>query len=218
MPPIYKELPFAGAEFDARLAGLRGKMAARGLDALVLSAPENLYYLTGYDTTGFHSFFQAMVIAGEGDPAILTRYLEVINFEGTAHRTRGVGYQDHEEPAAALAALLDGMGLAQSCIGFEKLVPWLTVGVYEAAATALPGARIEDASGLVEELRSIKSPNSFRVPYPTKSRRWRLDSVCRWNLRVVSQPSDISNVFATSAQTSSACPLPSISTIRSFAR
>ena len=158
MPPTYKELPFAGAEFDARLTALRGKMAARGLDALVLSAPENLYYLTGYDTTGFHSFFQAMVIAGEGDPAILTRYLEVINFEGTAHRTRGVGYQDHEEPAAALAALLDGMGLTRARIGFEKRVPWLTVGVYEAAAAALPDSHIEDSSGLVEALRSIKSP------------------------------------------------------------
>lgn len=170
MASTYKALPFAAAELDARLANLRAKMAARGLDGLVLSAPENLYYLTGYDTTGFHSFFQVMVIAGDGEPAIFTRHLEIINFEGTAHRTRGVGYQDHEEPAAALAALLGEMGLARARIGFEKLVPWLTVGVYEALAAALPDARIEDASGLVEELRSIKSP--AEVAYMRQAARY----------------------------------------------
>jgi hypothetical protein len=44
---------FPPAELDARLRAVRAEMAARDLDALVVSLPENIYYLTGLDHWGF---------------------------------------------------------------------------------------------------------------------------------------------------------------------
>ena len=41
--------PFLKAEYDDRLARVRGAMATRGLDALVIGDPANINWLTGYD-------------------------------------------------------------------------------------------------------------------------------------------------------------------------
>ena len=50
MPPA-----FLKAEYDDRLARLRGAMQARGLDALVIGDPANINWLTGYDAWSFYT-------------------------------------------------------------------------------------------------------------------------------------------------------------------
>jgi Xaa-Pro dipeptidase len=47
-------------------------MIARGLDGLVLFRQESMYYLTGYDTSGY-SMFQGMYLATDGSLALCTR-------------------------------------------------------------------------------------------------------------------------------------------------
>ncbi|MEO0363334.1 MAG: aminopeptidase P family N-terminal domain-containing protein, partial [Pseudomonadota bacterium] len=64
-------LAFAPEEFAARRARLRAEMAARGLDAMLLFAPESQFWTTGYDTFGY-CFFQCLVIDEAGE-ALLTR-------------------------------------------------------------------------------------------------------------------------------------------------
>ncbi|MBM3542371.1 MAG: aminopeptidase P family protein, partial [Alphaproteobacteria bacterium] len=44
------DLVFPMAEYERRLAELRGRMAERGVDAMLVTTPENLHYLTGYET------------------------------------------------------------------------------------------------------------------------------------------------------------------------
>ena len=41
--------PFPPAELDVRIAAVRSRMAANDLDGIVISVPENIYYLTGLD-------------------------------------------------------------------------------------------------------------------------------------------------------------------------
>jgi Xaa-Pro aminopeptidase len=48
---------FEEREFQTRLERTRAEPGRRRLDALLLFAPESLYYLTGYDSTGY-VFFQ----------------------------------------------------------------------------------------------------------------------------------------------------------------
>ena len=43
-----KRLPFAEAEYEARLAGLRSMMADAGLDACVLTSMHNVAYYSGF--------------------------------------------------------------------------------------------------------------------------------------------------------------------------
>jgi creatinase/prolidase-like protein len=42
-------LPFDAAEYERRQAALRARMDERDVDAVLLSGPENQYYVTGYD-------------------------------------------------------------------------------------------------------------------------------------------------------------------------
>ena len=150
-------LPFEPTEYDGRLAKLQAKMDERGLDGVILSGPENQYYLTGYETTGFHSFPQNLIVTRHGGSLLVTRQLEVENATERAHDLPAVGYRDDEDPGAALGGPLREMGLADKTIGIEKKMPWLTVGVFESIAREAPEAKLVDISSMVELIRSVKS-------------------------------------------------------------
>jgi len=151
-------LPFASAEYDRRFERLKAKMEERGLDATILCGPENQYWLTGYETTGFHSFPQAMIVKRDGTRLLVTRQLEVENATDNAYKLPARGYQDDESPGAAIAKGLIDMGLGARTVGVEKKVPWFLVDVYESIMRGAPGAKLVDTSGMAELLRSVKSP------------------------------------------------------------
>ena len=150
-------LPFEASEYEGRQARLRARLDERGLDAMLLSGPENQYYVTGYETTGFHSFPQTLIVPRAGRPLLVTRRLEEGN-AAAAHALACRGYRDDEDPAEALAHALRDIGLADKSIGVEKTVPWLTVRLFEGLQQALPAAKLVDVSGLVELMRAVKSP------------------------------------------------------------
>ena len=79
----HSALCFPLFEYERRLKELRERMQERLLDAVVVSDPENLFYLTGHQTTGY-SYFQALVVPLDGEPVAITRELESSNIE---HRT-----------------------------------------------------------------------------------------------------------------------------------
>ncbi len=113
-------LHFTAAEFVDRMARTRAEMAHRGLDALLLFAPESQYWLTGYDTFGF-CFFQCLVVPAEADPVLLTRSADLRQAELTSTIRDIRVWRDAEgaDPTADLAALLDDLGLAGRRIGWE---------------------------------------------------------------------------------------------------
>ena len=61
---------------EQELAGRREKVVAelrqRGLAALLIFRQESMYYLTGYDTTGY-SQFQCLYLGADGALILLTR-------------------------------------------------------------------------------------------------------------------------------------------------
>src|SRR6185312_321297 len=66
-------LHFQRSEFDARLASARAALQREKLDAILLFAQESLYYLTGFDTSGFVFFQCALLTADAGEIVLLTR-------------------------------------------------------------------------------------------------------------------------------------------------
>jgi Xaa-Pro aminopeptidase len=150
-------LPFDATEYERRQATLRARMEERGLDAVLLSGPENQYYVTGYETTGFHSFPQTLILPRSAPPVLVTRRLEEGN-AAAAYQLACRSYRDDEDPADALALALRDLGLADKPLGVEKAVPWLTVRLFEGLRQALPRATLIDVSGLVELQRAVKSP------------------------------------------------------------
>ncbi|MBM3546080.1 MAG: hypothetical protein FJX54_03945 [Alphaproteobacteria bacterium] len=65
-------LHFAREEYAERQARCCREIAAQGLDGILLFKQESMYYLTGYDTSGY-LYFQSMLIGADGAVALLTR-------------------------------------------------------------------------------------------------------------------------------------------------
>ena len=151
-------LPFAAAEFDARLTQLSQALSARGLAAMVTFVQENQYWLCGYETTGFHSFPQALIVTADQRKLLVTRALEIENATERAYQLPAIAYQDDDDPGTVMARALVELGLSGERIGLEKKAPWVTVDVYEKLLTCLSGGELVDCSGMIELLRSVKSP------------------------------------------------------------
>ena len=60
-----KMLPFADAEYEARLAGLRAIMADKGLDAVVLTSMHNVAYYSGFLYCAFGRPYAQVVTASD---------------------------------------------------------------------------------------------------------------------------------------------------------
>src|SRR5499426_4668166 len=65
-------LHFSTTELAARRRRACRAMAAQGLDGLLVFRQESMYYLTGYDTSGY-SMFQGMYLGANGTLALCTR-------------------------------------------------------------------------------------------------------------------------------------------------
>jgi Xaa-Pro dipeptidase len=65
-------LHFPREEFASRQRRAREGMIKAGLDGLLIFRQESMYWLTGYDTSGY-SMFQGMYLRADGALALLTR-------------------------------------------------------------------------------------------------------------------------------------------------
>jgi len=149
-------LHFTAAEFDDRMARTRAEMARRGLDALLLFAPESQYWLTGYDTFGY-CFFQCLIIH-DGAPVLLTRSADLRQAQLTSTIKDIRIWKDRAgaDPTKDLASLLGDMGLTAKRIGWETGTQGLTHLHGARLAARLDG--LADATDLMGVLRLVKSP------------------------------------------------------------
>ena len=157
-------LAFARHEYDARLATVRRAMGERQLDGLIISAPESIYYLTGYQTKGVFAH-QYLVVPGSGVGLLLmTRRIERGNVQLVADQgmlADWAFYEDTGESAGVLLDLLQRHGLQGGRLGIEKRSWYLLVQHYERLQDALPLVALDDASDLVERVRLTKSPTEL---------------------------------------------------------
>ena len=149
-------LHFSDSEFAERLSRTRAAMAQRGLDALLLFAPESQFWLTGYDTFGY-CFFQCLVVPADRDPVLLTRSADYRQAQLTSNLSDIRIWKDAADanPAQDLAALIADLGLSNKRIGWETATQGLTHKHGQAVSAAL--GELHDACGLMGELRLVKS-------------------------------------------------------------
>jgi len=148
------ESAFPKSEYDGRVAAARTALQAAGIDVMIVTGPENIFYLTGQQTPGYYTF-QAMILPVEGDPVFVIRQLEYFNFIANTFIADAAVYQDGEEPIGFLTKVIRDKGLAGRRIAIDKRGWFLPITVYEALVDQL-GA-IGDAAGVVEALRAVKS-------------------------------------------------------------
>ena len=150
-------LGFDQAEYRGRLAAVRADMAARDLEVCLISTPENIFYLAGLDHWGYFAPHLLLVPAA-GEMALVTRAMERVTVAHQVQNARFEGHADHETAADAALRLLRERGRGSGRIGVEKWSAGLPFGLAETLMRALPDAGWLDITGLVDQIRLVKSP------------------------------------------------------------
>lgn len=159
------ERNFTTAEYQSRIAKTRVAMSAAGLEAILVSDPSNMSWLTGYDGWSFY-VHQAVVLTQEGDPVWWGRAMDALGARRTvfmAGDDRIRGYDDtfvqnpEKHPMQELAGLLAGLGLETARIGVELDNYYYSAAAHKTLVENLHNAEFSDATGLVNWQRAIKS-------------------------------------------------------------
>ena len=152
-----KDLSFCTMEFDIRLSKIRSAMRGAGLDALILTRGENIFYASGFRASHFSSWLSelhALVIPKDGEPRLMTRSLEREAAKVQWTKSPCL-YMDHEDPYELLRQILEETGDTKGTIGIEER--FLKVSQLKKIAHRLPDAQYIDVSGLVERVAATPS-------------------------------------------------------------
>ncbi|MFO7538473.1 MAG: Xaa-Pro peptidase family protein [Chloroflexota bacterium] len=150
------DLVFPMVEFERRLRELRRRMVDKEIDLFITTTPENICYLTGFESPG-HYYFQALIVPLMGEPVMVPRQLEDSGVEALTWVEISRPYQDSENPIEKLGAVLAYFGWETQRIGIERNCWFFTAVQQEQLIAACPQATFVDCSGLVEAGRLIKS-------------------------------------------------------------
>jgi Xaa-Pro dipeptidase len=148
-------LPFGHEEYAARFERAKAEVVKRGLDVMLVTIPENIYYLTGHDTLGYFAF-QVVGIPRDGAPFMFVREIEADHILGMNVITDITMYGDREDPVRAFTELLKRKNLRPGRAGIERDAWFQPVGRVDRMQTLL-GESFADGTGLVESLRVLKS-------------------------------------------------------------
>lgn len=151
------DMTFPPEEYERRLNELRQRIAERHLDAVVISDPANIMYLTDYQTTGY-SFFQALVVPLEKEPFMITRALEESNVIARTWVEVTRPFPDTGDAIQMLVDALREFGLANKRIGYERNSYFFPAYHQDVIHTTLKDGKLLDCFGIVEEGRICKSP------------------------------------------------------------
>lgn len=150
------DMTFPMEEHERRLSELRKRMQERLLDAVIISDPENLFYLTEYQTTGY-SYFQCVVVPLEGDPFMVMRQIESSNVFARSWVDEIEYYPDTGDAIQTLYTCLKKCGLNNKRIGYERNSYFFPAYQQDRVRTALDHHNLIDCFGIVEEGRICKS-------------------------------------------------------------
>ncbi len=156
------DMTFPFEEYERRLNALRERMAKRLLDAVVITDPENLMYLTDYQTTGY-SFFQALVVPLTDEPFMITRALEESNVHARTWVELSRPYPDTGDAIQSLVQSLREFGLANKYIGYERNSYFFPAYHQDYIHTTFTDGHLLDCFGIVEQGRICKSPAEIDV-------------------------------------------------------
>lgn len=152
--PQGAESVFPKAEYEARLDKLRARMKEKGFDLVLLSGPENVFYLCGQQTPGYYTF-QSLCVPVSGEPFHVVRALEAPNAKLNTYITDITGYADDENPAAVLAAAIKKRGWQGKRVAIDQSGWFLTINLYNRLIAEC--GPLLDCTGIVEPSRRVKS-------------------------------------------------------------
>ena len=150
---------FTEQELASRRERVVAELQSRGLAALLIFRQESMYYLTGYDTTGY-SQFQCLYLGADGRLVLLTRSADLRQARLTSVIDDIRIWVDNADsnPGRDLWRILEEQGCRDQRLGVELEAYCLTGKRWDYVREAMQSrCDYEDASELVSRLRLVKS-------------------------------------------------------------
>lgn len=168
--PAHAEAPFPAEEFRARLHRVRAAMDRDGLDLLYLTAPESIFYLTGFQCEWYQAqsgrvFQPTTALAVHRDHARPIHFdgpgEAILTAIGTVSEDVRIFPPEHRRDGLAFVLQeLKGEGWTRGTVGLElhNYRPNPAVSARVQAGFEEAGARVADGTDTVRRVRHIKSP------------------------------------------------------------
>lgn len=155
-------LGFTLKEYQRRWEAVLANMTAAGLDVLLVRSPENITWLTGYETPGYYKY-HCLIVAPGMDPVLVLRRFECLNVAEYAWITRIVPVDDWETPPLVTTRVLADLGIRTQRVGIEKRGWFCTLEEFEQLQSALPASEFVDAAACVWNARMLKSDEEIAL-------------------------------------------------------
>ena len=163
-------LPFERAEYLDRVARTKQRMAAAGIDVLLVSDPCNMNYLTGYDATSYY-VHQMVALALDAEEPLWIGRADGRRLRPLHHLPRAENLRGYPESYIGVADR-HPMEFVAADAGRARLGPWAHRGrdgrpflhrplLPGARARIFPTREFVDASLLVNWVRIVKSPQEI---------------------------------------------------------
>lgn len=146
---------FAAEEYADRLAKLRRSMGEAGLDVLLVTGPEDIFYLSGHHTQGYYTF-QSVLVTASGAPVLIGRRGELVNARANSFFDAYLPYDDLDDPVDVAAKAITSFGNVRR-VGVDLDDWFLTAARYLRLTSILGGCEVVDSGRMVGNLRIIKS-------------------------------------------------------------
>lgn len=158
----HDRLGFSLAEYRRRYELVLAAMERERLDALLIRSPENITYVSGYETPGYYKY-HCLIVGPRFEPVFVLRRFEELNVPEYSWLTRHVPVDDWENPAEITARTLRELKLDRARIGVEKQGWFYTVAEHEALCRELPHATLVDAIEILWDARMRKSAEEIAM-------------------------------------------------------
>ena len=157
---------FSDREYEDRVSRVKERMREEGLDAIVVSDPANMNYLSGYDGWSFYVHQAVVVTVDRDEPVWVGREMDANGCRATAYLSEESirSYSDDHvhspydlHPMDFVASVLEDLDVADGRIGLEMDAYYFTAKAYTRLQSKVPDAELVDADLLVNWVRIRKS-------------------------------------------------------------
>jgi ectoine hydrolase len=159
------QLRFAKEEFAERIRRTKELMDHRGIEVLMVMDPGGMNYLSGYDGWSFYVHQGLLLSLNDDAPHWFGRKQDSNGTRITTWLDEDHihGYEDfyvqsrYTHTMRYVAEVMDELGLTKKSLGLEMDGYWFNAKMYQELIQKLPGARLMDATNLVNWVKTIKS-------------------------------------------------------------
>jgi len=146
---------------NTALKSLEQGMAEKNLDALLVTDPKHVYYLTGFACNPHERFLGLLLVRGE-EPVLIVPALDAEAAQAASSVSTILTHSDTDNPYDLLSKQLSSMKLGT--LGIEK--EHFSVARYELLTSAVAVDHISDIGPLLRTMRAKKTPEEVsRMKY-----------------------------------------------------